>query len=120
MQVIIASMPEGALETSNFSVESSPAPELEAGQVLCRTKAITIGAGQRAGLQGSASYAGAPKVGDKAAWEPRMGQGMDALVSAALKGKGAMPAKGGNAGLSDADIKSAVEYMLEKSGMTPG
>ena len=64
MQVIIASMPEGALETSNFSVESSPAPKLEAGQVLCRTKAITIGAGQRAGLQGSASYAGAPKVGD--------------------------------------------------------
>lgn len=64
IRVIIASMPDGPLVTSNFSVESAPVPELEAGQVLCRTRAVTIGAGQRAGLQGSASYAGAPKIGD--------------------------------------------------------
>lgn len=53
-----------------------------------------------------------PKLGDKAAWEPRLKQGTDALVAAALKGKGAMPAKGGNAALSEADIKAAVEYMV--------
>ena len=63
LQVVIASMPDGPLATSHFSVESGPVPEPEAGQVLCRTRAITIGAGQRAGLQGSASYAGAPEVG---------------------------------------------------------
>ena len=51
-------------------------------------------------------------VGDKAAWEPRLKLGTDALVANVIKGKGAMPAKGGNAKLSDADIKAAVEYMV--------
>jgi NADPH-dependent curcumin reductase CurA len=63
LQVVIASMPDGPLEPSHFSIESGPVPQPGPGQVLCRTIAITIGAGQRAGLQGSASYAGAPKVG---------------------------------------------------------
>lgn len=53
-----------------------------------------------------------PKLGDKIAWEPLRKQGTDALVASVLKGKGAMPAKGGNAALSEADIKAAVEYML--------
>lgn len=53
-----------------------------------------------------------PKLGDKAAWEPRLKQGNDALVAAVVKGKGAMPAKGGNASLSEADIKVAVDYMV--------
>ncbi len=63
LQVVIASMPDGPLEPSHFSIESGPIPEPGPGQVLCRTTAVTIGAGQRAGLQGSASYAGAPEVG---------------------------------------------------------
>lgn len=58
-----------------------------------------------------AGVAGAPKLGDKAAWAPRLKTGMDALVNSALKGKGAMPPKGGNASIPDADIKAAVEYM---------
>ncbi|MEE8287133.1 MAG: c-type cytochrome [Gammaproteobacteria bacterium] len=68
----------------------------------------------------STGIADAPKVGDKAAWEPRLAQGMDTMVSTALKGKGAMPPKGGHANLSDAEIKAAIEYMLEKSGLQPG
>jgi len=56
--------------------------------------------------------AGAPKLGDKAAWAPRLKTGVDALYAAALKGKAAMPAKGGNASLPDADVKAAVDYML--------
>lgn len=68
----------------------------------------------------STGVAGAPKVGDKAAWEPRLAQGMDTLVSTALKGKGAMPPKGGHASLSNAEIKAAIEYMLGKSGLKPG
>jgi cytochrome c5 len=56
--------------------------------------------------------AGAPKLGDKAAWAPRLKQGMDALYAVALKGKGAMPAKGGNASLPDADVKAAVDYLV--------
>ena len=69
----------------------------------------------------SAGVAGAPKLGDKAAWEPRLTQqGFDTLVSTAISGKGAMPPKGGNANLSDAEMKSAIEYMLSKAGLSPG
>ena len=55
--------------------------------------------------------AGAPKAGDKAAWAPRLKTGKDALYAAVTKGKGAMPPKGGNASLSEADIKTAVDYL---------
>jgi cytochrome c5 len=55
--------------------------------------------------------AGAPKAGDKAAWAPRLKQGMDALYHSALTGKNAMPPKGGNNALSDADVKAAVAYL---------
>lgn len=58
--------------------------------------------------------AGAPKVGDKAAWAPRIKQGMDTLFASALKGKGAMPPKGGS-GASDAEVKAAVEHMVAAS-----
>lgn len=51
-------------------------------------------------------------VGDKAAWEPRLKQGPEVLVATVIKGKGAMPPKGGNVKLSDAEIKAAVEYMV--------
>lgn len=50
-------------------------------------------------------------MGDKGAWAPRLKTGMDALMNSALKGKGAMPPKGGNASIPDADIKAAVEFM---------
>jgi len=59
--------------------------------------------------------AGAPKIGDKAAWAPRMKQGVDALHQAAQKGKGAMPPKGGNTSLSDADVNAAVDYMVSQA-----
>jgi cytochrome c5 len=59
--------------------------------------------------------AGAPKVGDRAAWAARIKAGNDALYNSAIKGKGAMPAKGGNAGLADADLKAAVDYMVGQS-----
>lgn len=59
--------------------------------------------------------AGAPKLGDKAAWGSRIGGGAAALYASALNGKGAMPAKGGNASLSDTDVKAAVDYMVAQS-----
>lgn len=57
----------------------------------------------------------APKTGDKAAWAPLIKEGTDALVAGVIKGKGMMPARGGHANLSDADIKAAVEFMESKS-----
>lgn len=63
--------------------------------------------------------AGAPKIGDKAAWKPRIAQGMATLQKHALhgyKGKtGFMPAKGGRADLSDAAVKAAIKYMVDQS-----
>ncbi len=53
-----------------------------------------------------------PKLGDKAVWGPLVAQGTDALTASVIKGKGAMPARGGKPGLSDADIKAATEYMV--------
>jgi len=62
--------------------------------------------------------AGAPKLGDKAAWEPRFAQGLDALITNAINGKGAMPPKGGNPSWSDEEIRNAIEFMLEKAGLS--
>lgn len=59
--------------------------------------------------------AGAPKTGDKAAWSARLAKGNEALYTSALKGKGAMPAKGGNPSLADDKVKAAVDYLVAKS-----
>lgn len=63
--------------------------------------------------------AGAPKIGDKAAWTARIAQGTKVLDEHAIKGfkgsTGFMPAKGGRADLSDADVKAAVAYMVAQS-----
>jgi cytochrome c5 len=56
--------------------------------------------------------AGAPKFGDKAAWGPRLKAGVDGLTATVIKGKGAMPPKGGQSGASDADLRAAVEHMV--------
>ncbi len=67
----------------------------------------------------AAGVAGAPKLGDKPAWKDRIAQGNDTLHTHAIKGfqgkKGFMPAKGGNASLSDADVSAAVDYMVGQS-----
>ena len=56
--------------------------------------------------------AGAPKTGDKAAWAPRIATGAAALLKSAANGKNAMPARGGAADLTDAELKAAVEYLV--------
>jgi cytochrome c5 len=55
---------------------------------------------------------GAPKIGDRAAWIPRMSKGLDQLVKSAVHGHGAMPARGGIVDLSEREIESAVVYMF--------
>ncbi len=62
-RMLIAHLPDGPLAADNFTLDVAPMPEVGPGQILIRTSAFTIGAGQRAGLQGSASYAGAPTAG---------------------------------------------------------
>ena len=59
---------------------------------------------------------GAPAVGKKEDWAPRIKQGKDTLHKHALEGFNSMPAKGGNGSLSDDEVKAAVDYMANESG----
>lgn len=60
--------------------------------------------------------AGAPKLGDAAGWGPRIALGYEAMLKSAIAGKGAMPAKGGNADLDDVEIGRAIVHMVNASG----
>ena len=66
-----------------------------------------------------AGVAGAPMVGNAAAWAPRIAAGADSLYANAINGfqgtSGVMPGKGGNPTLSDAEVKAAVDYMVSQS-----
>jgi len=61
----------------------------------------------------STGAAGAPKTGDKAAWEPRLAKGMDALVKSAREGLNAMPPMGMCADCTDEDFRALIEYMTK-------
>jgi cytochrome c5 len=67
----------------------------------------------------AAGVAGAPKIGDKSDWGPRIAQGKDRLYTHAIEGfqgkKGVMPPKGGNTTLADTDVKAAVDYMIAQA-----
>lgn len=60
--------------------------------------------------------AGAPKQGDKTAWGKRNEQGLTALIKSAIKGKNAMPPKGGQSALSDLEVARAVVHMANAGG----
>ena len=66
-----------------------------------------------------AGIAGAPKLGDKGQWAKRIAKGVDTLYAGAVNGvqgsAAAMPAKGGNPALSNADVKAAVDYIVAQS-----
>jgi cytochrome c5 len=55
---------------------------------------------------------GAPKIGDRQAWIPRLKKGLDPLVASAIHGHGSMPARGGLPDLSDQEIRGAIVYMF--------
>ena len=63
-----------------------------------------------------AGVAGAPKIGSKADWEPRLQTGMDTMQAAVVNGKGIMPPRGGG-DFSDEEISAAIKDMLANSGL---
>ncbi len=88
--------------------------------IVLATSAVTVADGaatykDACAVCHTAGIAGAPKLGDKAAWAPRIATGMDAMYGVALKGKGAMPAKGGRSDLSDDAVKAVVDYMVAQA-----
>lgn len=124
--------PPGATTSprSPARVTQMPTPELQKAPSGGKPSAKPNGAPAQGG-QGQRIYAascvachergvsGAPKLGDKADWAPRIAQGQDVLVTHAKNGfagkRGFMPPKGGNAALTDAEVAAAVSYMVEQS-----
>ena len=91
------------------------APAVTAAAKPACAMTVAAGAGEALYKQACAvchvaGVANAPKTGDKAAWAPRIATGVEAMTASVIKGKGAMPPKGGSAA-SDAEIKAAVEYL---------
>lgn len=68
----------------------------------------------------TAGVAGAPKIDDKAAWEPRVKTGLDSLIGSATNGKGAMPPRGGNPAVTDEELRATIIYMTKQAGFNLG
>jgi cytochrome c5 len=98
-----------AAPAAAMAAAPAPAPakvETTAGRKLYESACLACHA---------AGVAGAPKLGDKAAWAARASAGVEALTASVLKGKGAMPPRGAATAASDAEIRAAVEFMLAQS-----
>jgi len=115
-------MPAAAAPTTAAAPAAAPAPAPAPAAVATAVAAAPAAAAkadavpalytQACAVCHAAGVANAPKLGDKAAWAPRLAAGVDGLTASAIKGKGAMPPKGGAMAASDADIKAAVAYMV--------
>jgi cytochrome c5 len=93
----------------------APQPVQPAAPVAAKAEGPADGATVYAGgcsACHAAGVAGAPKAGDKGAWAPRIAQGKATLYEHAIKGIRGMPAKGGNAALSDDEVKAAVDHLV--------
>ena len=93
---------------TNASISASTLP-LDGAQVFNQSCAACHSSG----------IAGAPKLGDQVQWKTRLTKGTEVLYVNALNGisgsTGVMPAKGGNASLSDAEVKAAVDYIVDEA-----
>ena len=101
---------EGMSGMSGMTADAAPAGKVDGEKVY---KALCFSCHDM-------GIAGAPKLGDKTEWDPRIAKGMDALYTSALKGKNdvpgkVMPAKGGNPALSDDEVKASVDFMVSKA-----
>jgi len=112
METIERIRPVGIAVAEATAIAAAPAPGAASVAAVRSGEAVYSAACMACHASGAA---GAPKLGDKAAWSPRLGQGAATLVQHALKGFKGMPAKGGCSTCSDAEVKSAVEYLMAKS-----
>ncbi len=92
----------------NFKSESGP-KELQTGEQVYKAVCAACHA---------TGAAGAPKFGDASAWAPRIAKGYESMMASVLKGKNAMPARGGSnpADISDYELGRAVVYMANAAG----
>ena len=97
------------LETASAGTSEASAAPRSGAEVVQQACAACHGAG----------VLGAPKIGAKADWEPRLAQGFDTLLDHSINGIRAMPPKGGNPSLTEDEIKAALNEMLQQSGLSP-
>ncbi|NLD70475.1 MAG: cytochrome c5 family protein [Limnobacter sp.] len=120
-----APAPQAAAPAAESPVSEAPAAEAPAAsEPATDTAAAAAPVAAASGADGKKVYdatcsichnagvAGAPKLGDKAAWEPHVAAGIETLYMNSLNGIRAMPPRGGNASLSDDEVKAAVDYMV--------
>lgn len=117
-----------AADTEAAATDASESAAAEAPAATAAAPAVEAPAAQSAGKSGEqvtqsvcmmchgSGLMGAPKIGDKAGWAPRIAQGYETLVQNAIKGIRMMPPKGGNPGLTDAEVAAAVAHMANQSG----
>lgn len=117
---------EVAREAPQVEVANEEAPKTEPAKAV-ETTPVAVAATTDASIDGKKVYdkvcfachatgvANSPIFGNKEAWAPRIATGIDTLYMTALKGKGAMPPKGGNLNLDDAKVKAAVDYMVSQA-----
>lgn len=106
---------EAAPAATAAAVAVAAAPAAAAAPAPATAPAVAAAGGEALYKQAcqvchAAGVAGAPKLGDKAAWSARLSTGIDALHASVVKGKGAMPPRGGSQA-SDAELRAAVEFM---------
>ena len=102
--------PVGEVNTGEMvAVAAAPAKPKTAKEIYDATCVACHGSG----------VLNAPKFGDKAGWADRIAKGNDTLLKNAINGLNAMPPRGGNAGLSDEDVKRTLDYMLASVSDAP-
>jgi cytochrome c5 len=121
-QNVTSDQPSSSMSEQAIEKRIDPVGKLktkEAKPMAAATVATTGGAATAVPAACSACHAagvlGAPKIGNKADWEPRLAQGMDALIANAANGKGSMPPQG--AVFSNDALKEAIQAMLSESGL---
>ena len=105
-QLIVLEGNAAAAPAADASAEAAPAATADAGKATYDTACFAC--------HGTGA-AGAPILGNKDAWAPRVGKGIDTLYSHAINGFNGMPPKGGAVSLSDEQIKAVVDYMVGQS-----
>jgi cytochrome c5 len=109
---------EGAAATTASLTPPTPSTPAALAPAVAAAKSADVGEAtykSACAACHATGVAGAPKVGDKAAWSARVAKGKATLYTHSIKGFNAMPAKGGQSALPDADVKAAVDYMVAQS-----
>jgi cytochrome c5 len=108
-----------AMSSEAIAARLAPVSRLEVASTTAATHTLRTGETVYGGLCVAchgAGVAGAPKLGDKAAWAPRIKQGFDTLVKHATEGYKGMPPKGGGTDLDPQEVARAVAWMADQGG----